>query len=244
MTLSTSFPRRLEPEWLDELPGDDPRALRARRDLERLNTWFGQARLMARLLRKYYGRDAPRSLIELGAGDGTFNLHVAERLAKQWPHVHVLLLDQRNIVSDTTRQGYRAIGWTVETVTADVYDYLARAEPHSIDIVCANLFVHHITPERLPWFLERTSAICDLFVACEPRRTKFVLRATRLSWLIGCGEVFVHDAVASLRAGFVGTELSGLWPRDGQWRLDEREAGVFAHCFAARRVSTVTGERR
>jgi len=230
------MPRRLEPEWLDELPPDDPRARRARRDLERLNTLFGQTRLMARLIRKNYGGVPPRTLLELGAGDGTFNLHVAQRLARHWPKVHVLLLDQQSIVSDVTRQGYAAIGWTVETIVADVYDYLQRAQPLAVDIVCANLFVHHITPEKLAWFLEHVAHICRLFVACEPRRTNFVLRATRLSWLIGNGEVFMHDAIASLRAGFVGQELSELWPGREQWRLRERESGVFAHCFTARRV--------
>jgi hypothetical protein len=148
----------------------------------------------------------------------------------------VLLLDQQSIVSAVTRQGYAAIGWTVETIAADVYDYLQRAQPLAFDIACANLFVHHIPPERLAWFLDRVARICRLFVACEPRRTKFVLRATRLSWLIGNGEVFVHDAIASLRAGFVGQELSDLWPDRERWRLRERESGIFAHCFTARRI--------
>lgn len=228
--------RRLEPELLDELPGDDPRALRARRDLERINTLFGETRLMARLLRENYGNSTPRTLLELGAGDGTFNLHVAQRLAKLWPKVHVLLLDQQNIVTDATRQGYTAIGWTVETITADVYDYLERAQPLAVDIACANLFVHHIPPERMAWFMEQTARICRLFVCCEPRRTKFAVELTRLSWLIGCGEVFIYDAIISLRAGFLGKELSALWPQQPKWRLLERESGLFTHCFAARRT--------
>jgi hypothetical protein len=228
--------RRLEPEWLDELPADDPRAQRARRDLKRLNSLFGQAGTMARLLRTHYGAEAPRTLLELGCGDGTFNLHVAQRLARHWPRVHVMLLDQQDIVSAKTRQGYADIGWTVETITSDVYDYLQNAQPRAVDIACANLFVHHIPPERLGWFLQHTARLCGLFVACEPRRTKFVLRLTRLSWLIGCGKVFVHDAIVSLRAGFVGKELSEQWPDHDAWRLDERSAGVFAHSFAARRI--------
>jgi hypothetical protein len=150
--------------------------------------------------------------------------------------VHVLLLDQQSIVSEATRRGYAAIGWTVETIAADVYDYLRGAPPLAVDIACANLFVHHIPPEKLAWFLEHVACICRLFVACEPRRTKFVLRATRLSWLIGNADVFVHDAIASLRAGFVGKELSDLWPAHEQWQLQERESGIFAHCFTARRM--------
>jgi hypothetical protein len=228
--------RRLEPEWLDELPGDDARARRARRDLARINTLLGQGRLMARLIRENYGGGAPRTLLELGAGDGTFNLHVAQRLAKHWPKVHVLLLDQQGIVSDITRRGYAAIGWKVDTVTADVYDYVQRAESRAMDVVCANLFVHHIPPERMGWFLERIASICRLFVCCEPRRSKSAIELSRLSWMIGCGEVFIHDAIVSLRAGFTDNELSALWPPGQGWRLQERESGLFTHCFAARRI--------
>ena len=230
------LPRRLDPELLDELPGDDPRALRARRDLERVNSLFGQTRLMARLLAANYGGEAPRTLLELGAGDGTFNLHVAQRLAPRWPRVHALLLDQQNIVSEETRRGYAAIGWSVETITADVFEFLGRTPPSPVDIVVANLFLHHIAPERLAWFLERTAAMTRLFVACEPRRTKFALRVTRLSWIVGCGEVFLHDAIASVRAGFQGTELSDTWPDHHAWRRREHEHGLFTHCFSALRV--------
>lgn len=230
------LPRRLEPELLDELPGDDPRALRARRDLARVNTLFGETRLMARLILETYGESMPRTLLELGAGDGTFNLHVAQRLAKHWPRLHVTLLDQQDIVSGETRQGYADIGWSVETIKADVYEYLATADALAYDIACANLFVHHIPPERMAWFLERAAHISRTFVTCEPRRSKFAVELTRLAWLIGCGEVFIYDAIISLRAGFVGKELSDLWPRSPEWRTQEHESGLFTHCFAAKRA--------
>ncbi len=39
--------RRVQPEWLDELPADDPRARRSRRDLARINALMGNAALVA-----------------------------------------------------------------------------------------------------------------------------------------------------------------------------------------------------
>ena len=42
--------RVLEPEWLDELPPQDPRAVRSRADLRRVNWLMGNARLIARVL--------------------------------------------------------------------------------------------------------------------------------------------------------------------------------------------------
>lgn len=230
------LPRRLDPEWLDELSADDPRAMRARRDLQRVNSLFGQTRLMARLLTTHYGRETPRTLLDLGAGDGTFMLDVARRLARRWARVHVLLLDQQEMVTDQTRREYAAIGWTVETLTADVFAFLGQASASHVDIVTANLFLHHIAAEQLAWVLERTAAMTRLFVACEPRRTKFTLRVTRLSWMVGCGEVFHHDAIASVRAGFRNRELTALWPDHTAWRTLEREHGLFTHCFAAARA--------
>jgi hypothetical protein len=41
-----------------------------------------------------------------------------------------------------------------------------------------------------------------------------------------------HDAVASVRAGFAGRELSGLWPEAG-WQRREGLALPFTHFFAA-----------
>ena len=42
-----------------------------------------------------------------------------------------------------------------------------------------------------------------------------------------------HDAVASVRAGFRGRELSDLWPMDRAWTLRERGAFPFTHAFFA-----------
>src|SRR5262245_23124512 len=73
--------RHIEPEWLDELPADDPGALGSRQDLQRLNSLMGHVRSMARLLRRSGAVGAMSTLVELGAGDGTFLLRVARRIA-------------------------------------------------------------------------------------------------------------------------------------------------------------------
>jgi len=47
-----------------------------------------------------------------------------------------------------------------------------------------------------------------------------------------------HDAVASVRAGFRGTELSALWPdaKDHAWILRERGVFPFTHALVAHAV--------
>ena len=227
-----SLPRRLEPEWLDHLPAEDPRAMRSRRDLTRVNRFMGNAGRMAAALARH-APSAPRTIVDLGSGDGQFMLQVARRLAPRWSRVTVVLLDQQNIVSLATRAGFAKLGWRVEPTSADVFNFLARAR--AADIVTANLFLHHFVDEQLTRLFAQVARMAALMVACEPRRSKLVVEASRLLWLAGCNDVSVHDAVVSARAGFSGRELSALWPRDPQWQLQEHAVGLFSHRFIARR---------
>jgi hypothetical protein len=64
----------------------------------------------------------------------------------------------------------------------------------------------------------------------------FSLCAAALLGVIGCNRVTRHDAKISVRAGFAENELSALWPLDQGWRLRERQAGLFSHCFVAQRI--------
>jgi hypothetical protein len=54
---------------------------------------------------------------------------------------------------------------------------------------------------------------------------------------IGCGKITLHDAEASIAAGFVRQEISALWPDKKNWQLVERRAGLFSHLFVAQRKS-------
>ena len=218
--------RLLEPELLDELAPDDPRAVRSRRDLVRVNAVMRQQAIMAGLLR---GFTPPRVLADLGSGDGRFLLGVARRLG--WRDVTALVVDRQDIVSGQTRAGFAALGWRCESVTGDVFDAMKRLE---VDIVIANLFLHHLDNMALTRLLALVAAKARGFAAAEPRRSGTALLASRLLFALGCNDVTRHDAVASVRAGFAGDEISQLWPRDG-WMLREGVALPFTHIFTARR---------
>src|SRR5262245_27942780 len=146
-----NMPRSVAPEWLDRLPAHDARAMRSRRDLARLNGWMLQPAIMARGLLEHCAR--PRTILDLGAGDGTFTLRVARRLAPRWPAVNVVLLDRQDIVSRKTREGFAALGWRSETICADLFEFFASPTPAAADIITANLVLHHFEAERL----------CELF---------------------------------------------------------------------------------
>jgi hypothetical protein len=220
---------------MDVLPPEDPRAIRSRRDMQRVNRWMQQMGIMQRALTRYCGQRAPRTLLELGAGDGTFMLRLARRFAPHWKNVKVVLLDRQNIVSSETRKGFKALGWEAETITADAFDFLEQAKYQNVDVITANLFLHHFQYEKLTQLLLQAARITSLFVACEPRRSALALTGSRLLWAIGCNAVSRHDAVVSVRAGFAGQELSTLWPEQTNWQLREQAAGLFTHCFVAHR---------
>lgn len=116
----------------------------------------------------------------------------------------------------------------------DVLEWLA-ASATVVDVMLANLFVHHFPDERLRTLLRLAAARTNLFIACEPRRSALALFACRWLRLIGCNGITRHDALVSVRAGFEGTELSALWPGNAGWTLSERSVGPFSHCFVAQR---------
>ena len=232
-----SLPRGVEPELLDELPADDPRAQRSRRDLELVNAFMLQSAIMARSLLKLRGAAPPRTLIDLGGGDGKFMLSVARRLAPRWPGVAVTVLDRQDILSDQTRADFRALGWRIETAAMDVFAFLEKAKPSSVDIITANLFLHHFQQEQLVRLLALAARSTAAFAACEPRRSSVALYSSKMLWALGCNDVTRHDAVVSVRAGFNGQELSGLWPTQEPWELRETGAWLFTHLFTAHRAT-------
>jgi len=237
-----SLKRQVGKEILDELAEDDPRASRARRDLRRINWIMRSAGLIASALTR--GGVVPRRILELGAGDGSLMLCLARRQHRAWPGVHVTLLDRQQLVSRDTREQFARLGWTVEAVNADVLDWATPLQQNAVDTaehwdaVTSNLFVHHFDNQTIRRIFEAVSRRTDHFVACEPRRDRVALLASRLVALIGAGAVTREDAVLSVRAGFNGRELSRLWPGSAaDWAVQEARAGAFSHRFLARRLS-------
>jgi len=162
-------------------------------------------------------------------------LRVAQRLSRHWRNVHAILLDQRAVVSEETRAGFAALSWTVEPVRAHVLDFFTQLRTEPVDIVSANLFLHHLQDHELARLLAQAAPATRLFAACELQRTKFVREIGRMQWLIGGGDVICYDGVVSTRASFRGQELSALWPRQDGWDLFENRVGPMAHVFVARR---------
>jgi hypothetical protein len=236
--------RVVRPELLDELAADDPRAVRSRRDLRRINAWMGNAGIAARALTDAFPRLPPQQIVEIGAGDGVFLLNMARTLSRsgQWDRRSTLdvqpgsalLVDRQNLLGAETQTRLARFNWSSRVLQADVFDFFENGAP-AADVVIANLFLHHFSAGQLNRLFRLAGPKVQVLIAVEPRRSRLALLFSRLLWIIGCGPVTRHDAVASVRAGFAGLELSTHWPDRDRWQIREQAAGPFSHLFVARR---------
>jgi hypothetical protein len=229
--------REVKRELLDELPPGDNGAIVSRRDLQKVNALMGHVRIMARVLNGAFQEQSPRTIVELGAGDGTLLLRLAKAIGPRWSPVRVVLVDRLMLVSARTKAEFAALSWHIESVQMDVFEWLGRPNQEPSDLTIVSLFLHHFKEDDLRRLLRQASGQTGFFLACEPWRIRFSLFAAGLVRLIGCNGVTRHDAQVSVRAGFAENELSSLWPADDGWRLAEHQALPFTHCFVAQRAA-------
>ena len=235
------LPRRVEPELLDELAADNPDAVKSRNDLQRVNRLMGNVSVLLRALDPIAQEKMPQHIVELGAGDGSLMLRLARARHEHWPAMRVTLVDRQPCVSADTLDAIRTLGWQVDVLAVDVFDWLLQIEVAVDTIVIANLFVHHFAGESLRELLRGLARHAQAFVCCEPRRSVVALAGSHLLGVIGCNAITRHDAVLSVHAGFSGSELTSIWRQscasDDAWGLRESAARLFSHLFVAHRLS-------
>ena len=184
--------RQLAPEILDSLPGDDPRALRSRRDLRLINFLMGNERWI--LKQNHCG-----GVIELGAGEGKLTQKLAER-------GQVVGLDFQKRPDDLE------IPW----LAGDLFQNLPEVEGET---VVANLILHHFRDDQLgqlgKLIRERRSLI-----AVEPWRSRISLAEGYVLWPL-INRITKHDMMVSIRAGFRNGELRKLLDLGDEWEWKE-----------------------
>lgn len=227
--------RHVELEMLDLLAKEDPRAIRSRKDLRRINRVMATHSILCRGIDAATRGRPPRRIVELGVGDGTLLLRLARRRAAKWPGVEATVVDRQDLIAAETQLGFATLGWKLRVVARDVFDWIDETDPVPYDLLLANLFLHHFAGEALRRLLSGIAARTNAFVACEPRRAATALFGSHLVGLLGCNAVSRNDAVLSVRAGFRDAELTASWPETHSWQIDEYPAGLFSHCFLATR---------
>ena len=225
------------PELLDDLESTDPRAVRSRRDLQRVHRAMGTLSILRRAIGRMRLAVPPRRVLELGAGDGTMMLRLAQALGPRWPGVDLTLLDRQELLGDDAREGYRRLGWRLTVRREDALSWARDREPQPYDLIVTTLFLHHFAAGDLDVLLAAIASRSNAFIACEPRRDLAARLGSRLVGLLGANAVTRADAITSVAAGFAGQELSSRWPDAAvDWCIDESVAPPFTHRFAAVRA--------
>lgn len=232
--------RVVSKEVLDDLPANDPRAMRSRRDLKRVHQAMGTRTILLQALRDMPDlRPGGKRLrvLELGAGDGSLLLDIADALGPTWGPVDLTLLDAHQLITQATFARFAELDWAVVNWVADVFEWADNKAHDTWDLVIANLFLHHFEGTQLTRLLGAIADRSDRFLACEPRRGWLSLVGSHLVGVLGANAVTREDAVLSVHAGFRDRELTALWPGMGaQWNVKEYPAGMFSHCFRAESV--------
>jgi len=184
--------RSVEPELLDSLPGEDPQAIRSRRDLRLINALMGNERWICNKLKA-----DERAKVELGAGSG--------ELTRQLENITGLdFQDKPEFLERPWRAG-------------NLFETLPEVEG---PVVVANLILHHFQDEQLSQ-LGALIKERDFFIAVEPWRSGISLMEGRLLWPF-INEVTRHDMMVSIRAGFQKGELKKLLNLGDEWEWKEQ----------------------
>jgi hypothetical protein len=233
----TAAPRRLEPELLDDLAPDEPRAARARRDLQRVHYAMGSLSILRRAVARLRLAASPRRILELGAGDATLLLRLCRTLHPRWADVEITVLDRHDLVAPKTREAYRQLDWNVTVMREDALTWARQPTTQHYDLCVTTLFLHHLNAAGLEVLMPAIADRSNAFIACEPRRDGLSRLGSRLVCLLGANEVTREDAVKSVAAGFTGRELTAAWPQvNDDWVVEEFPALPFTHCFTAIRA--------
>jgi len=192
--------RVIVPEILDELPAEDPRAKRSRKDLRFLDWFLGNCAWVERQLESTGCRSC--SVAELGAGDG----HLTLRLARKFADVTGLDFAPRPPTLPSSGR------W----IQGNFFDSLSDIDS---DAIVGTLILHHFDAKDLEQ-LGRRFRSSRLLIFVEPLRTKTsLLLCTPILPFVG--SVTRHDMRVSIRAGFLPEELGLRLGLGGEWTISE-----------------------
>lgn len=203
--------RRPQPEILDSLPPEDPRARASRSDLRWLNVLMGNIRWIRRELELLLlERQGPLRVLELGAGDGA----LPRALPRRWR--------RRVRWTGMDRLGWPAspelAGWTM-----GIQGDIRTLRWPEAEVVVANLVLHHFDDATLGLLASKVPASAHTILLCEPARCRRAILGLMLlrGWFIH--PVTWHDGVLSVGAGFRRGELPELFVLPPSWKWKESE---------------------
>ena len=211
--------RVVEPELLDQLSPDDPRAIKCRRDLKRANTLMMHPFIMARTLRRHWSGDSPRVLVDLESscdgisccGRRSASHDKLRRNVPRHPARSARRRERRN------PRGLCSTELDGRTDPGACAGFLQPASHRAVDTSppTCSCITFRIRSSRACWRRPSHRRSCSPPANCSGPSSSG--RSGDLQWPIGGGDVICYDGVASTRASFRGREICALWPRQSGW---------------------------
>lgn len=212
--------REVEPELLDQLPSDDPVAVKIHRDILRFNQLMGNFRWMSRELSQCL-RPGDR-VLEVAAGQG----HLLSSLAKRGVLSEAAQVAAFDAACPRPENCPEGVEWTV--CRAEEF-----TEYSNYDVILVCHFLHQLPTEALRE-LGAQFRHARLVIAAEPRRHPLAVGLCKASRLIGFSEFGIGDALTSIHAGFRGDELTKMLGLDAaQWRFTYNETWLGSYRLRA-----------
>jgi len=192
--------RRPSIELLDSDAGTQREVAGSLRDLEMFNRWFGGVRATEKLTRRALAKHSSHSasLLEVAAGAGFVPAKIREWLSPQ--------LDLKITFLDRARTH---LNGNNRAVAGD-----ARALPFaddSFDLVCCNLFVHHLAPDEVQQFAREALRVCRVaFIINDVVRDPLHLALTYAGFPLYRSRITRNDAPASVWQAYTPAEMQEL----------------------------------
>lgn len=216
MSRTTTLPRRVEPELMDDPQLDATLHVGGLRGLSRINFYSNSAAIPYQALRDFARASNKRSfsLLDVATGAADTPVRLVQRLKRTGIDVALSGCDiSPRAVSLATDNAQRA-GVSAQFFPLDI---LRTPLPAQYDVVMSSLFMHHLSDDESVTLLQHMAAAArELVLINDMRRCRSGLAAAHVFGRLLTRSPIVHvDAVRSAWAAYTVAEVQSLAERAG-----------------------------
>jgi ubiquinone/menaquinone biosynthesis C-methylase UbiE len=198
-------------ELLDTDAGTPAEVASTLADLRMFNRWFGGVAVTTRLVDRVVEKTKSESLslLDVAAGAGYVPRMVRDQLARRGFRLEVTLLDRA--ASHVGNGGGSVVGDALALPFRD----------SSFDLVCSELFVHHLSPDQIVEFVREGLRVCRRALLINDLiRDPLHLALAYAGFPLYRSRLTRNDAPASVRQAYTLDEMQAMLRRAGVARME------------------------
>jgi ubiquinone/menaquinone biosynthesis C-methylase UbiE len=210
--MNTPLMKRIpQQELLDTDAGTPAEVAGSLADLRMFNRWFGGVAVTTRLVDRVVEETKSKyfSLLDVAAGAGYVPHLVRDQLARRGIRLEVTLLDRA--ASHVGNGGRSVVGDALALPFRD----------SSFDLVCSELFVHHLSPDQVVEFAREGLRVCRrALLVNDLIRDPLHLGLAYAGFPLYRSRLTKNDAPASVRQAYTLDEMQAMLRRAGVARME------------------------